>query len=91
MVFFFSEAAIEKKIRCQLISSHFIAPPLFFVDVKRCENVERLPQTTLAETYGEKTSKNNQSRHIRIPRIGLHNGDDSTVSKPNINQLSGHF
>ena len=29
MVFFFSEAAIEKKIRCQLISSHFIGPPLF--------------------------------------------------------------
>jgi len=53
MVFFFSEAAIEKKIRCQLISSHFIGPPLFFVDVKRCENVERLPQTTFR--HGEAT------------------------------------
>lgn len=67
----------------QLISSHFFGPPFFFVDQKkRCENVERLPQTTSGETCGEKTSKNNQSLHIRIPHIGLYNGDDSTVSKP---------
>lgn len=65
----------EHKVSVHLFALH--RSP--FCRSKRC-NVERLPQTTSGETYGEKTSKTNHSLHTRIPRIGLYDGDDSTVS-----------
>ena len=55
----------------------------FFLSIKVCCYVERLPRfRPRVKHMGEKTRKNNQSLHIRIPRIGLYDGDNSTVSKP---------